>query len=80
MYADLYKDDIPTSRINQLLMMVNARVPAEQADTHGEHEAGLYRSFWAEAVGHQREYGFWPVFEMGEIESDDTILDIYGDD
>ena len=34
----------------------------------------------AEAEAHEKKYGFYPVFEMEEIEYDDPVLDNYKDD
>ena len=70
--------DSPTSRINQILYAVSCKVPKTEFGELTEQEAACYDGFWAEAEGHQERYGFWPTFEMGEIEYDDPVLDIYG--
>ena len=72
-------DGIPTSRINRMLYAISCRVPEEEFGELTEQEAECYQGFWKEAEEHQERYGFWPVFEMGEIEYDDPVLDIYGD-
>jgi len=40
----------------------------------------FYENLMREANEHLEKYGSWPVFEMGEIEYDDPVLDIYKDD
>lgn len=71
--------DIPTSRANAMADAVNRRISKEEAGIRSDGEAVWYDALWAEAEAHNAKYGFWPVFEMGEIESDDPVLDIYGD-
>ena len=70
---------IPASRINRILYAVNCKVPKTEFGNLSEQEASCYDGFWKEAEEHQSKYGFWPVFEMSEIEYDDPALDIYGD-
>lgn len=70
--------EIPTSRVNQIIDAVNRRYPKEAIGVEPGEEESRYDSFWAEAEAHAERYGFWPTFEMGEIESDDPVLDIYG--
>lgn len=72
--------DLPTSRINRILVAVNRKVPKGEADLRSEQERECYDGFWEEAEEHLARYGFWPTFEMGEIEYDDPVLDIYGED
>lgn len=72
--------DIRTSRINVMIDAVNRRIPKSRADIRSKDEEMWYDAVWADAEQHQAECGFWPVYEMGEIEYDDPILDIYGDE
>ena len=71
--------DIPTSRINRMIDAVNRRYPKEAYKDITPEEEAWYDSVWKSAEEHAARYGEWPVFEMGEIEYDDPILDIYGD-
>lgn len=71
-------DGIPTSRVNRILHAVNCKVAENEFGELTDQEAECYAGFWTEAERHQERYGFWPTFEMGEIESDDPVLDIYG--
>ena len=43
----------------------------------GEVEERYYAGLIRQAEDHVKEYGNWPVFEMGEIDYDDPVLDIY---
>ncbi len=69
--------DIPMSRINRILDAVNRRYPKEAINLRNEEEEMYYDRFWAEAEELAAKYGDWPVFEMGEIDYDDPLLDIY---
>ena len=70
--------NIPASRINDIIRMVNNRTPKEEAGLVSAQEAEYFDSFEKEASAHFERYGFYPVFELAEIEYDDAILDIYG--
>ena len=70
--------DMPTSRINRIIDAVNRRYPKEAIGIEPGQEERLYASFWSEAETIAAKYGEWPTFALGEIESDDPILDIYG--
>ena len=65
------------SRKNQILMAVNAKMEKENFGFNSEIEEMFFDDLMSEAETHVQKYGFWPVFEMYEIESDDPILDIY---
>lgn len=70
---------IKTSRLNQIIRAVNYKVPEEEIGLDGEVEKQFYDNLIKQANDHVKKYGFWPVFEMGEVEYDDPILDIYND-
>ena len=70
-------DGIQTSRINRMLYAVSCQVPKDEFGQLTEQESECYDGFWKEAKAHQERYGFWPVFDIGEIEDDDPALDIY---
>ncbi len=70
--------EIRSSRINQIIDAVNRRYPKEAIGVKEGKEEEYYESFWAEAEEIAAKYGFWPTFDMCEIESDDPCLDIYG--
>lgn len=72
-------DNIPMRRMNQIIDAVNRRYPKEAIGVKPGDEERYYNGFWAEAQAHVDKYGFWPTFEMGEIESEDPVLGIYGD-
>ena len=65
------------SRENEIIHAVNAKIPREKAGLKNEEERQCYDRLWKEAEDHEKEYGFWPTFEMGEMEWDDPKLDIY---
>lgn len=70
---------IRTSRLNQIICAVNYKVPEEEIGLDGEVEKQFYDNLIEQAKEHVKKYGRWPVFEMGEIEYNDPILDIYND-
>jgi len=70
--------DIPTSRLNRIIDAVNRRYPKEAIGVRPGPEDVWYDAIWKNAEDHLAEYGVWPVFDMGEIEYDDPVLDIYG--
>ena len=65
------------SRKNGIISAVNRKVPKEKVGLKTEVEKIFYGELWKEAVAHEKKYGFWPTFEMYEVESDDPRLDIY---
>lgn len=69
-----------TSRLNDIIYAVNCKVPKKEAGLKNEFESMFYDRLTAEAKAHEKKYGEWPVFEMGEIETDDPHLDIYRDE
>ena len=72
--------DLPTSRINRIIDAVNRRYPKEAIGVRPGVEEDWYNAILKNAEDHLAKYGEWPVFEMGEIEYDDPVLDIYGED
>ena len=68
-----------TSRKNDIIHAVNCKVPSAEAGLNDKFERAYYEYLWKEAELHQEAYGFWPVFEMGEIESNDPRLDRYSE-
>lgn len=71
--------NLPGSQRNRIVRLVNCRVPKSEADFKNEFEEMLYDELWGYAEEHLKKYGFWPTFEMAEIEWDDPVLDIYRD-
>lgn len=57
-------------RRNAIAAAVNSKIPKEKAGLSGEFEAAYYELLWKEAQLHQEAYGFWPTFEVEEIEYD----------
>lgn len=70
--------DVRTSRLNQIIHAVNCKVPKSEVGLKSDVENRFYDSLIEQANEHVKKYGDWPVFEVGEIESDDPVLDIYG--
>ena len=70
---------IPTSKLNEIIYAVNCKVSKEKLALRSAKESRFFDNLVDEAVAHEEKYGFWPTFEMGEIEYDDPRLDIYGD-
>lgn len=71
---------IPASRLNKLMHMFNCRVPKEEMDLKSDIEEKFYIDMVEEAEAHKEKYGFYPTYEMLEIEEDDPVLDIYKDE
>ena len=69
-----------TSRQNEIIYQVNCRVPKEEIGLKNEEEEKFYNSLIKQAEEVKSKWGEYPVFEMGEIESDDPKLDIYRTD
>lgn len=67
------------SRLNEITDAVNRKAPKDKAGLKEEFEEIYYDRLWKEAEAHEKKYGFWPVFEMEEIDTDDPVLDIYKD-
>lgn len=67
------------SRRNEIAYMVSCKVPKNEAGLKLDIEEQYFDSLMETAREHEAIYGFWPTFEMEEIESDDPVLDIYGD-
>lgn len=71
--------EIRASRLNDIMHAVNCKAPKEEFDLMSETESQFFDNLVAEAKAHEEKYGFWPVFEMLEIDYDDPRLDIYSD-
>lgn len=71
--------DMKTSRKNDIIMAVNGKVPKEEAELNGEIESKYYDYLNEEAEAYEKRGGVRPIFELGEIESDDERLDIYNE-
>lgn len=67
------------SRINEIISSVNAKTPKAKAGLKNDVEKMFYDRLTKEAQEHEKKYGFWPTFDMTEIETDDPRLDIYND-
>lgn len=67
------------SRRNEIAYMVSCKVPKDEAELKSDIEEQYFDSLMETAREHEAIYGDWPTFEMEEIESDDPVLDIYGD-
>lgn len=70
---------IPMTRLNEITRAINWKTPKAEVKLKTEVEEMFYDRGWDEAVAHEKKYGTWPTFEMGEIEYDDPVLDIYKD-
>ena len=68
---------IKTSRLNEIIVAFNKQQPKETLEL-SEVELVFYENLEREAQEHFDKYGFYPVFEVGEIEYDDEVLEIYG--
>ena len=77
-YIELGK--IRTRRLNEIINAVNCKVKKLYIGLKNEVEERFYEKLIEEANEHLEKYGSWPVFEMGEIEYDAPVLDIYKDD
>ena len=74
-----WKYNLPGSQRNKIVQMVNCQVPKNEAGLKGDFESRFYDEIWGYAEEHQKKYGFWPTYEMAEIEWEDPKLDIYRD-
>lgn len=68
------------SRLNEIIAAVQSRTPKEDAGLQDEVEAWFFDSLVKQAKECEEKHGFFPVFELYEIESDDPVLDIYRDE
>lgn len=55
---------------NAIAMAVSSKIPKEKAGLMDKFEQAYYDHLWKEAELHQEAYGFWPTFEVEEIEYD----------
>ena len=67
------------SRKNDIIHAVNSKTPKEKAGLKNAEEREYFDTLMKEAEEHEGKYGFWPTFEMGEMEYDDPRLDIYSE-
>lgn len=67
-------------RKNAIIAAVQSRTPKEMAGLQDEVESWFFDSLVKQAEDHVKKYGFYPTFELCEIESDDPVLDIYRDE
>lgn len=67
------------SRKNQIINMVNAQIPKEEADLKTPVEEMFFDRMVEEAERDYRKYGKRTIFENVEYESEDPVLDIYSD-
>lgn len=77
-YKELGK--IRGSRLNKIIYAVNCKVDKSEIELETEVESMFYDSLVSQADEHMKKYGFYPTFDMFEIESDDPVLDIYRDE
>ena len=68
-----------TSRENEIIHAVNCGVPKEEFDFKNEAESKYYDYLVKEADAYEEYGGKRPIFEVGEIETDDPKLDIYNE-
>ena len=61
------------------LFTVNSRILKEDFDFKTKAELKYFEYLTAEADAYEEYGGVRPIFEMGEIDYDDPVLDIYND-
>ena len=66
--------------MNRIIRHINSRSPKKTCDITNRAEEEFFDNVLDEAERHLEKYGFWPVFELCEIDYDDPILDIYPQD
>lgn len=76
-YIELGK--IPMTRLNEITRAINWKTPRAEVKLKTEVEEMFFDRTWKDAEEHEKKYGTWPTFEMGEIDYDDPVLDIYKD-
>lgn len=59
---------------------MNCKVPQNEIGLKDEVEEKFYESLIEQAEEHYKKYGFYPTFEVDEIEYDDPCLDIKKDE
>lgn len=72
-------NQIRQSRINDIIVAVNSRVSKDDFDFRTKAELKYFEYLTAEADAYEEYLGERPVFEVGEIDFDDPVLDIYSD-
>lgn len=55
-------------RRNAIAMAVSSKIPMEKAGLKDNYEKAYYDYLWKDAELHMEAYGFWPTFEVEEIE------------
>ena len=80
-YADYHKawDEIRQSRKNDIIAAVNSKIQKDEITFNDEAELKYFEYLTAEADAYEEYGGVRPIFEMGEIDYDDPILDIYNE-
>ena len=53
---------------NRIICAVNSKQTAEEAGLKTEEELLHYRNIWEDAEPLFSKYGFWPVFDLVELE------------
>lgn len=64
-------------RKNEIIIAVNNRIPKAQFALNDKVEEQFFDNLLREASEHEQKLGFWPTFDLYEIEEDDPVLDIY---
>ena len=72
---DLYNNTTARDR-NRISTLVSCRVPKEEPDLNNTYEEMYFDLLMEQAEAHLIKYGFWPTYEMEELDYDD-IPDIY---
>ena len=80
-YTEYLKElgKLRASRRNELAYMASCRVPIDEAGLKLPIEREYYDRLIQQSNEHYNKYGFYPTYEMEEIEYDDPCLDIYRD-
>lgn len=60
--------DIPPRRKNSIIAAVTCKMPEMKIQLETEVERMFYQRLWKEAEAHLEKYGFWPTFDLYELD------------
>lgn len=61
-------DDLTARQWNRIICAVNKKETAEEAGLKTDAELLHYKNIWNEAEEFLVKYGYWPVFDLAELE------------
>lgn len=75
--SDFENETLSNRQMESMIRAINDKVSVYDYVFRSPREREFYENVWNEAEAHEKKYGFWPCFELPEIDWDDPRLDIY---